>query len=269
MKRHIPLTIFLFTLILTLSSACSRETERQKKVAIVNGAPIFLKDYREEVALVSRNNPAFKVNPASLEGQLETMIDKKLMIQEAVKRGLSDDERFIKSIKRFWEQTLIRELIGVKNDEWADRLFVTDDEVHGHYERMGYRLTLNVATAGSEEAAKAILADRVNTKSGSGVERVGPLLLDDVKTGSHIYRAFTLPPGEARIYQDEEGYTVIRVVKREQRQLPPLTEIYEQIRGELINQKQQRILEKWLRDLRGSSQITINSSILREVAREQ
>ena len=131
MKRHLTLTISLLALLTFLSSACSRDTERQKKIALVNGAPIFLKDYKEEIALISRSNPTFKVNPRSLERQLNTMIDKKLMIQEAVKRGLSDDEQFMKAIKRFWEQTLIRELINIKSGEWSDILFATDEEVVG------------------------------------------------------------------------------------------------------------------------------------------
>ncbi|MFQ5330359.1 MAG: hypothetical protein ACE5D4_10280 [Thermodesulfobacteriota bacterium] len=269
MKRHLSCTIFLFTLIICLSSSCTRETERQQKVALVNGAPVFLKDYREEVALISRNNPAFKVNATSLEEQLNTMIDKKLMIQEAMKLGLSDDERFIKTIKRFWEQTLIRELIGAKNKEWSDILFATDDEVRGHYERMGSRTTFNIATTESEEEAKALLSDMVNKKHQGATETIGPLMVDDVQMESHLYSAFTLSTGETRIYQDKKGYTVIQVVKRERSQLPPLSEVYEQIREGLIEEKQQRLLGQWLREVRESSEITVNSSILREVAREQ
>ncbi len=269
MKRHLALTISILVLLTFLSSACSRDTERQKKVALVNGAPIFLKDYKEEIALISRSNPTFKVNPGSLERQLNTMIDKKLMIQEAVNRGLSDDEQFMKTIKRFWEQTLIRELINIKSGEWSDILFATDEEVRGHYERMRYRLTFNVVAAGSEEEAKTLLSEMAHTKPEAGGDMIGPILLGDVQTGSHLYSAFTLPPGEARIYQGKEGHTVIQVVKRERIILPPLSEVYEQIREELIEQKQQRILGKWLREIRESSEITINSSILQEVAHEQ
>lgn len=269
MKRHLTLTISLLALLTFLSSACSRDTERQKKIALVNGAPIFLKDYKEEIALISRSNPTFKVNPRSLERQLNTMIDKKLMIQEAVKRGLSDDEQFMKAIKRFWEQTLIRELINIKSGEWSDILFATDEEVRGHYERMQHRLTFNVAEAGSEEEAKTLLSEMAHKKPEAGGDMIGPILLDDVQTGTHLYSAFTLPPGEARIYQDKEGYTVIQVVKRERIKLPPLSEVYEQIREELIEQKQQRVLGRWLQEIRESSQITVNSSILQEVAREQ
>ncbi|MFQ5586262.1 MAG: hypothetical protein ACE5GF_05500 [Thermodesulfobacteriota bacterium] len=269
MKRNISLIIPLLTCLIFLSTACSRDTQRQKKIAVVNGAPVLLKDYKEEVALISRSNPSFKVTPKSLEGQLNTMIDRKLMIQEAVRQGLSDDKQFLKTIKRFWEQTLIRELIGAKSREWSDILFVTDDEVRSHYERMHYRLTVNVATAEREEKARALLEEMSKNGQKVGDDTIGPILLEDIQMTDPLYNAFTIAEGDTRIFQDKEGYTVIHVVKRENIQLPPLQEMYERIREEIFEQKKQRALEEWLQEIRSSSEITVNYSILQEVAREQ
>jgi len=268
MNKQLTITIPLLALFLLIFSACGKESEQQRKVALVNGAPIFLKNYKEEIALISRSNPAFKVTRESLEEQLNTVIDKKLMIQEAVRLGLSDDDQFLKTIKRFWEQTLIRELIGVKSAEWSDHLFATDSEVRSHYERMRYALTLTLATAENSEKAEALREAMKSGRPVDGEETMGPLLLEDIQMSHPLYDAFVLSPGDTKIFQEDSRYSVIRIVKKETIPLTPLPEMYGRLRGDIIAQKQQKALETWLEELRTSSDITVNYSILQEVARD-
>lgn len=100
-----------------------------------------MQEFQKELAIYASRNPDFKLNAESVEEHLNMLIDKQLMIQEATKMGLAEDERFLETIKRFWEQTLIRELIDVKSKEWSSRFFVTDDEILGYYQEMKPGLT--------------------------------------------------------------------------------------------------------------------------------
>jgi hypothetical protein len=105
-------------------------------VATINKEPLRLEDFQREMALRSKQDPSYKITPQAIEKQMDTIIDRRLMIQEAMKMGLTSNKEFVRTIQTFWEQTLIRELIEAKNKEWGKRLFVTEQEVRDYYENM-------------------------------------------------------------------------------------------------------------------------------------
>lgn len=134
-------SLFLSALFLTFFFAgCSRDNvEKEQVIATVNKELISLRDFQEDIAIRSRQNPSYKITPQSVNEQLDTSIDRKLMIQEAMKMGLTNNEDFVRTIQTFWEQTLIRELIEAKGHEWEDRLFVTEQEIAGYYKEITKR----------------------------------------------------------------------------------------------------------------------------------
>ncbi len=126
----------LFTVILTIifSGCTSERNVSEKSVATVNKEIVSLKNFQRDLAIRAKQNPSFRVNEETVQEQLNSSIDRKLLIQEAMKMGLANHEDFVRTIQVFWEQTLIRELIEAKNNEWKDSLFVTEDEIRNYYE---------------------------------------------------------------------------------------------------------------------------------------
>lgn len=251
-----------------LFSACSRGTEGQERVATVNDAPLFLKDFEEEVSLATRRDPTFRITPQALEDLLRTGIDRKLMIQEAVKRGLAEDERFVETIKTFWEQTLIRELIGAKTKELGDRFFVTDDEIKRHYERMRWKLTLRVVSRAAETEATEAEERMKRGERVPGEEVMGPLLLEDIRLANPLYNAFALSTGDAGVWKTRGRYFVAVVAKKETAGVPELNEVYARIRDSLLEQKREKAFDIWLDTLRESAKIDINREVLGRVAND-
>lgn len=184
------MNILLFILILFIT-ACGGDKQKVEAIATVNDTPILLKDFQKEISIQSKRNPSFKITPQTLENHLDTTIDKKLMIQEAMKMGLSEREQFVETIKTFWEQTLIRELIDVKSKEWADKIFVTEEEIEKQYQRMEY------------------------------------------------------PPP-----------------------IPPLKDVYNEIKATLLEQKRQKAMEDWFDGVKKSAIIEINTPLLKKIAHE-
>jgi hypothetical protein len=132
--KHFAIPVLTIITLFLFIPGCSRENHnRGKVVASVNKEQISLEDFQRELALRSKQNPHYKVTPEAVSEQLNTVIDRRLMVQEAMKRGLASNEDFIRTIQSFWEQTLIRELIEAKNHEWEGRLFVTEQEIHDYY----------------------------------------------------------------------------------------------------------------------------------------
>ena len=155
-------------------------TDDDKAVAVVNEEPITLRNFQKEIALRSKQNPAYEITPSAIEGQLDTIIDRRLMIQEAMKMGLASDEDFIRTIQTFWEQTLIRELIENKNREWEERLFVTEQEITDYYRKAQQIVTFKVIRTKDEKEAEEILERAKEQEDSLKWEIVGPVAYFDV-----------------------------------------------------------------------------------------
>ena len=140
-KRSKVLFVILSVILIPVIASCGVPKQHKDAVATVNGAPVPMQEFQKELAVYANRNPGFKLNTESVEEHLNMLIDKQLMIQAATKMGLAEDERFLETIKIFWEQTLIRELIDAKSREWSSRLFVTEDEILGYYQEMKPGLT--------------------------------------------------------------------------------------------------------------------------------
>ena len=260
-----PFIFSIIFLILLLVSACEKNKPHEENIASVNGAPISAAEFQKEVSIRSKREPAFKITPQMLKEQLNTVIDKKLLIQEAMKKGLAEDPQFAETIKTFWEQTLIRELVELKAKEWADRLFVTEDEIERHYQKMQYMPTVMLVKADNKEQAGIIKERMLKGLKIDGSETLGPLYLEDVRSDALVH-AFDMNAGEANVYEDNGGYIVIRVVKKEKLPIPPLKDIYSRIKTLLLEQKKQDAMERWLKDVKGSAKIEVNVQLLKGIA---
>lgn len=262
MKKIFP--IILTALSITFVACGTGQKDKGETVATVNGTPIALKEFQKEVSIAAKRDPNLKLTEEALEHQLHTVIDKKLMIQEALKKGLSQDEKFLDTIKEFWEQTLIRELVNSKSKEWSEGLFVTDDEVHAHYKRIGTRLTLRLVDAENKEKAEEA---KVALAKGSfdRAEAVGPLLIEDVRLADALYAAFDLSEGETAVLKGRDDFLAVRVIKKERIPAPLLTAIYADIKESLLEQKKEKALEDWLEELKKSAKIEIRKETLKKV----
>ncbi|MBI5048574.1 MAG: SurA N-terminal domain-containing protein [Deltaproteobacteria bacterium] len=264
-------TLFaLYMLFLSLSfiTACGKDGSHKEKIASVNDTTISLEEFQKEVSILSRRNPTLKITPNALEEHLNAVIDKKLLLQEARKQGLTENPRFAETIKTFWEQTLIKELIDLKTREWAGRLFATEEEVNKHYQRMQYMPTVRLAKAKNKEQAVAIKEKMLKKLPVAGEDTVGPLFIEDVGS-SALLNAFDMDAGEIMAYETDGGYIVISVVKSEKTELPTLKESYDHIKEYIVEQKKQGILEEWLKNVKGAAKIQINAGMLKGLANEQ
>lgn len=138
MKRTMSLVLF-FILIFSFSvlgPGCDRHREKGRVVATIDNSPIYAKDLKRDLALYLRSDPLFKVTPQTLDDTLDRLIDKTLLIKEARERKLDQTDRFVNTIKTFWEQTLIRDLMVEKNMEFELEISVTEEETRGFYEKL-------------------------------------------------------------------------------------------------------------------------------------
>jgi len=255
----------LILLVLPALSGCGGDKDTGKTLAVVNGEPIYLDDFKREVALRLRQNPSFKVTPDTLDEVLDLIISKKLIIQEAVEKRLAEKERFLNTIKSFWEQTLIRDFIDYKNSEAELPLSVTESEIREYYEKLKTRATFNIAKRVDREDID-ILMKRVERGEAIEWDTTVSLSYEEVPSAT-LSNAFDLAPGQMGIFEEGYMYYLIYVVSKEPMPVPSLEEAYARIEEKIRQVKQQQAFNEWLKAKKSASDIKIHKDVLREASR--
>jgi len=239
--------------------------EKEKVVATVNGAHITAAELQQEAADYGKNN---RVTRHTVNDQLHLMIEHKLLIQEAIKMGISEKKEFAETIKDFWEQTIIRNLIEAKAGELSGKIFVTDQEIANEYERMKCRPRIRaVRGAKTKQDADEIVRQMQDGKRMPGEEIIGPMFYEDVK-GSPLANAFDMKEGQIGAFAGDDEHIVICVTDRESIPLPPLKELSKQIRESVLVQKRQKALADWIATVKNKAKIQIDEKELRRIAHE-
>lgn len=86
---------------------CGQKQKERKIVARVNDYVMSVDDLENEIAYA----PYAAVNAQDIDGLLDLAIRKQVLIQEAQRQRLDRSKSFMKTIERYWEQTLIKELL--------------------------------------------------------------------------------------------------------------------------------------------------------------
>ena len=90
----------------SLCFGCGRKGEEEKVAAKINNYLMTVEDLEDEI----RHSPRFGDKKGDLQEALDLAIRKQVLIQEAQRQGLDKQKAFMKTIERYWRQTLIKEL---------------------------------------------------------------------------------------------------------------------------------------------------------------
>ena len=131
---------FLYLLVSTLSLClfyCGPEnTEKGRILARVNDYELTLEEFQYQLAAELELDGDFKLTKEAKKEFLEGLIKKELLIQEAKKLHLDRKEKFIRAIERYWESTLIRDLMELKSKDISERTYISQEEIDGYYAEM-------------------------------------------------------------------------------------------------------------------------------------
>jgi len=121
----------------------------QEPVVVRIGKHRVLKNELIEVLDQQASNPEYRSDLAGIRQQLDMLIEKKVLICEAVNQGLALRKSFLKTIQSFWEQTLILELIKVKSAELEESISVSDEEIKAACKQEGMDREMGTSTCPS------------------------------------------------------------------------------------------------------------------------
>ncbi|MFH1102281.1 MAG: SurA N-terminal domain-containing protein [Pseudomonadota bacterium] len=130
------LAILSGTLLFVSVSDCTRKSPEEKTVAKINDYILSLHEFEGHLASELEMDSDFKVTRKAREMFLDRLIGKELLIQEAIRLKLDRQDKFIKAIERYWQSTLIRDLIALKSEEISKRTYVSQEEIDNRYQAM-------------------------------------------------------------------------------------------------------------------------------------
>lgn len=128
MKKYLTI---LFVMILIMG--CGRVAQKKDVLAKINNYEITLEEFNQEFA---DSKYGAENTPESRKMFLDSLINRKLILQEAQAKNLDKGKTFLKMIEKFWEQSLFKLALDDKSKEVVGTVGVTDMEVKDAYSRM-------------------------------------------------------------------------------------------------------------------------------------
>jgi hypothetical protein len=234
----------------------------KKAIAIVNGEKVYDRDLTRAIELYSKSNPFFKVTPHIVDDQLNTVIDRKLLIQEAKKKKLDRDEKFLDTIKSFWAETLIKNFMETKEKEFISMADATDSEITKYYEKLSYRIKFDVVRSKSKETIEKLFSQKPDTIKWD--EEMGPVSYEDISSDV-ISGAFNLNAGEEDVFKDKNYYYLVYVKQKNKIEVQPLSEIRDAITQKIKMAKMRELMREWMDKMKTGSKINILQDTLEEL----
>ncbi|MCG8619446.1 MAG: hypothetical protein MI802_24760 [Desulfobacterales bacterium] len=124
------------SLAVLLASCEQGATVDAEDVAIrVNNAVVTTEEFNEQIKMEAYVDPEMDLSDEDRQRYVKYLIQKELMIQEAMKLKLDRKDNFIKTIEKYWESTLVRKLLDVKTQELKKKVLVTEEELVAYYDQ--------------------------------------------------------------------------------------------------------------------------------------
>ena len=254
------------------------KTGEDQVLAQIGNTRITLKQLQEEIAALSpERRIAAQKDPRAF---LEILVREEVLHQAAVKEGLDQDPEVLKRLKELKRSVLVEEIIRRKV---LKTVSVTDQEIQAHYDQHPERFVEEQVTAShilvkTREEAEAILKelqggkkdfatlarerslDRQSAEKGGlvGTFGRGQTVSDFEKT------AFLLKPGEvSKPVETQFGYHLIRVTDHS-RTTRPFAEVKDQLRDELLRERQQQTFSSYMEQLQKGLKVQVFEERLKQ-----
>ena len=128
---------WLLIILCSFLFCCAKEKiEENKTLAKINDYVLTLDEFQIQLAQEVKLDKAFKVTKEAKKEFLDQLIIKEILIQEAKRRHLDRKEKFIKTIERYWESTLIRDLMEIEGQKIEKSTVVSQEEIEMRYNEM-------------------------------------------------------------------------------------------------------------------------------------
>ena len=157
-KRH--LTAMAVALAILFTPFLSFPGDGDPVVAQIGKHKIFKEEFIK-ILNQQKSNPEYSPKPEKIKQQLDMLIEKKVLINEAVQRDLALKKTFLKRVQSFWEQALILELLNAQGFQISQAVSVSEDEINAVAKKEGISLSSGKPYVPNIDAAINKIAERI------------------------------------------------------------------------------------------------------------
>lgn len=123
-------------ILLFFVAACSGDGGEESGDVLlkINNYSLTQQDFKKMFRFEIEADRNFDLSGSAEAAFLNELIRKQLLIQQAQELQLDREEEFRQTIQRYWESTLIRDLLRKKSEEFKQQTPVTADDVKKYYD---------------------------------------------------------------------------------------------------------------------------------------
>ncbi|MBN3038962.1 MAG: peptidylprolyl isomerase [Candidatus Omnitrophica bacterium] len=268
-------------------------------LATVNGRIITLEEFNEYINAYNQQIQASRDIPADVKQEymltayeqkkpiLDSMVERELMIAEALDRGYDKNKEILNAVKALKEQLLYAKMIAASQEN----LSASAQEVEAYYNI--YRdyfvipeeRRVSMISVASEDKANEILIQLLQGANFAALARQNSTDKSASKGGDidFIVRKTVLTPPDKQtmfekfeevafslelnkpstVFKGPSGYYIIKVTEIKEASQRPLSEVYAAIEQDILLKKQEEILVNLIGNLRKAGNITVYDNLLR------
>ena len=260
-------------LCMTLLSCSSSPHRKKNIVAMVDNEPITLEDLKYSLEIEHRRETLSPATARTIDisQYIQTIIDNKLIIQEALRMGLNQDPLIQKDIDEF---VLRESVVRLRNEEILQKISITEEDVKNYYQKNYGKFFLSVIELNSGEKALEIL-DQLKREnnftelsdeypSGLPKNENNEVVAARKSMGHTIEQAVSgLKPGEFSDVLETNGkFYIIKLLRREEAPNEGFEGAKDKIKYFLKKEKEKELSNDYLEYLRKGSPVKIDSDIL-------
>jgi len=288
-KKQIKSMFILFAILVSFSLCTFQAAALQDQdvnnqdniLATVNGEKITLQEFEEYWNMIPEN---YKLQ-LTKEDLLEQIITQTLLIQKAEEINLREDPEVAFKINNTVNQILIQSLL---EKEIIEKTILSDEDIESYYEENKedywqeeevHALNILVET---EEIANEVmkkleegqefteLAKEFSSSSTASSGGDIGFISKGTLTSKIEEQLFVLETGEiSEIIPTERGFHIFKIVDKNPSRYLELSDVKEEIRGQLTPIKQQEAFNQYLQEIEDSSTIERNIELLKDESTEK
>ena len=281
------ITVTAIALSLAALVACqSKPAQESKKaqkggqtLAEVNGGVITTEDFKKEVETLPPYLKPMADTPEGKKELLETMIIRELILQQAQKDGIEKSPAVADKLEDLKKRVVVEAYLKKKVEEQSNitdadlqkfyeqnkEKFKTGEQVHASHilvktGKEAQDILAQIKKGGNfEELAKKHSIDGAAAKGGDlGWFGKGSMIPEFEKV------VFGLKEGElSGVVKTQFGYHIIKLTGKRPAGTRPFAEVKDQIKAQLMPEKQQGVFQKLKEDLKKDAKYSIKEDVLK------
>lgn len=236
---YITAIIILATLALVWVVNRDTRPENPDAVLTVNGRQFTAGELAER----QQHSP---YHDRSQQEFIDQLVTRELLIQEARREGIDREEQFRRSIQDYFEQSLIKVLTDRRME--AENISVSLEEIAAYRRACGFHMHLRLqqySDPGSSGGGKLLHEEDLDAP------------FTQFPVGIQLRVMGLVPGSSTKPYPIEEGYGIVKLLRRTPLPKPPAPPGNEQIVRLLKGAKRQQQFDQWLARLRKKANIKV------------